>query len=562
MTGRLAAKRVALYARFSSDNQREASIDDQLRRCREYVAHQGGAVDERLIYRDEAVSGATMARPGIKRLLAALDAGVVDAIVVEDASRISRDMADSATLFRRLKQAGVPLLGVADGTDTAAPGAKVAFTIKSLLSDMYLEELSDKTKRGHEGRWLAGYSTGSPPIGYKSAPDAGTNGKVIGYRIEVDPETAPVVRHVFELYDAGHSLAAIAKQLNRERVPSPRAKTAHRRKGWVASTVRDILANEAYVGRWRWRKRRWFRSSDTGRRTPVDRTPGEVQSREFPERRIVDQALWDRVRARAAGVRAKYSSQAGVSRAPGNTTVYPLSGILVCAKCGAPMTVMRGTSASYYRCADNRKRGTCDNRLSLREETAKERIFDALREALFTPDAIAYMRKRIAESLGERARTATSEIRQRTERLARVEERVRHLVEFVASGEARGDAAKPVRDALADAQAQAAVERAAIKSLRAESLVPVIMPTPADVLHRARELERVLQGDAVRAREALRRVFEGGRILLHPGADGVYVAEGTFLPLVALAETTKPPAKAPRALKLDSLSSDGCAGRI
>lgn len=246
----------------------------------------------------------------------------------------------------------------------------------------------------------------------------------------------------------------------------------------------------------------------------------------------------------------------------GHTTVYPLSGILVCAKCDAPMTISRGTSASYYRCGDNRKRGICQNGLSLREELARARIFDALREAIFTPEAIAYMRKRIAERLGEKSRTATSEIQQRADRLARVEERVRHLVEFVASGEARGDAAKPVRDALADAQSQAASERAAIKALREQTEVPVLLPTPEDVLARARELERVLQGDAVRAREALRRVFDGGRILLHPGADGVYVAEGTFLPLVALAETTKPPARSPRASRPGSLSGVGCAGRI
>lgn len=174
--------------------------------------------------------------------------GAVDAIVVEDASRVSRDMADSAALFRKLKLAGVPLLGVADGTDTAARGAKVSFTIKSLLSDMYLEELSDKTKPGHEGRWLAGYSTGSPPIRYKSAPEVGATGKVVGFRVEIDPETAPTVRRIFELYEGGYSLAAIAKKLNFEHVPSPRAKTAHRRKGWVASSVREILAKEAYVG--------------------------------------------------------------------------------------------------------------------------------------------------------------------------------------------------------------------------------------------------------------------------------------------------------------------------
>jgi DNA invertase Pin-like site-specific DNA recombinase len=62
------------------------------------------------------------------------------------------------------------LVGVADGVDTSGKEAKVTFTVKSLLSDMYLDELSDKTRRGLEGRALAGFSTGGRPLGYRSVP--------------------------------------------------------------------------------------------------------------------------------------------------------------------------------------------------------------------------------------------------------------------------------------------------------------------------------------------------------------------------------------------------------
>lgn len=150
----------------------------------------------------------------------------------------------------------------------------------------------------------------------------------------------------------------------------PRAKTQHRRKGWVASSIRDILANEAYIGWWTWRKRRWVRDPDSGHRQPRSRAADEVMRREFPDRRIIEQQLWDRVRARAAEVSAKYKGK-GTRGTPGQTTEYPLSGVLICARCKAPMTIMRSTSASYYTCSDRLKRGTCDNKLSVREELAR-----------------------------------------------------------------------------------------------------------------------------------------------------------------------------------------------
>ena len=90
--------------------------------------------------------------------MAAVDAGKLEAIVTEDLSRITRDFADAAFIFKRLQYASIPLLGVADGIDTSARGAKLSFTVKSLVADLYLDDLRDKTLRGLEGRALAGFA--------------------------------------------------------------------------------------------------------------------------------------------------------------------------------------------------------------------------------------------------------------------------------------------------------------------------------------------------------------------------------------------------------------------
>jgi len=94
---------VGIYARFSSELQNERSIEDQVRRCREYIAQQGGDATSAQVFPDFAVSGASLARPGFEALMAAVDAGRIKAIITEDMSRISRDFADSAQIFKRLQ---------------------------------------------------------------------------------------------------------------------------------------------------------------------------------------------------------------------------------------------------------------------------------------------------------------------------------------------------------------------------------------------------------------------------------------------------------------------------
>src|SRR4051812_19053041 len=105
--------KAALYARYSSDQQRAASIDDQLRICREFVTRQGWTVVD--AFTDAAISGASLMRPGLQALLAAAIAGTVDVVVAEALDRFSRDQEDTAGLFKRLTFAGVKVVTVAEG---------------------------------------------------------------------------------------------------------------------------------------------------------------------------------------------------------------------------------------------------------------------------------------------------------------------------------------------------------------------------------------------------------------------------------------------------------------
>lgn len=552
--------RCAVYLRYSSDNQRETSIEDQLRVCRSFVERHGGSVDDALVFSDAAVSAASLERPGFQKMMAALvgKSRAVDVVVVESQDRLSRNISDGARLLEQLQFNGVRLLSVNDGLDTAARGSKLTYAVKSLLSDLYIDDLREKTRRGLEGRALAGFSTGGLPYGYRSEPVTASEGRVVGHRVVVLEEEARVVRRIFSEYAAGRSITAIAARLNQDSIPSPRARG--RRRGWVATSVRDLLRRDMYRGVAVFNRREWRKLPGTNTRRYKARPDAEVIRSVQPDRRIVDDELWEAVRSRAAAVAARYSANnAGRPKSIPGRGCYPLSGLLVCGACGAPMIIAGGSSARYYRCVDNRKRGaaSCANALSVREDETRTRLFDAIKECFSTPSALAYLRKRVAERLGELSRTQTKELDERRARLVRTEERIGGLIDFLA----QGDRSDYVRKALADLEHQANEEKRAIESVLARSRAPVRLPTPDDVVACALDLERLLASDAAVAREALRQLFRDGRVTLTPQEDGSYLARGEFLPLVALSATQR--ANAPdRKSGASQLSTDGCAGRI
>src|SRR5690606_14655360 len=196
----LSQKKVAVYARFSSNLQNCASVDDQSYRCRKYIEENGGQYNPKLMFSDSAVSGASLQRAGFERLMGQVRSKQIDTIVVEDMSRVSRDMADSATLYRELEYLGVTMIGVADGIDTSRKGSKLSFNVKAMMSDFYLEDLRDKTLRGLEGRARAGYSTGGLPYGYTSKPDLDEYGKSRGSRVVIETAQAKTIVRIFNLY--------------------------------------------------------------------------------------------------------------------------------------------------------------------------------------------------------------------------------------------------------------------------------------------------------------------------------------------------------------------------
>src|SRR5205823_1775644 len=152
--------KVAIYARYSSDNQREASIADQFRICREFAQRQGWHIANE--YSDHAVSGATLLRAGFQAMMQSALRKDVEVVLAESLDRFSRDQEDTAGLFKRLTFAGVSIVTLAEGDIT-----HLHIGFKGTMNALFLKDLAEKTRRGQRGRVENGKAGGGLCYGYR-----------------------------------------------------------------------------------------------------------------------------------------------------------------------------------------------------------------------------------------------------------------------------------------------------------------------------------------------------------------------------------------------------------
>ena len=151
--------RAVIYARYSSDNQRDASIEDQVRQCRARIDQEEWQLGE--VYSDHAISGATTLRPGYQKMLEDARAGRFEVLVAEALDRLSRDQENIAGLFKQLSFAGVRLITLSEGEI-----GELHVGLKGTMNALFLKDLAQKTRRGLEGRVRQGKSGGGLCFGY------------------------------------------------------------------------------------------------------------------------------------------------------------------------------------------------------------------------------------------------------------------------------------------------------------------------------------------------------------------------------------------------------------
>ncbi len=284
--------RVAIYTRFSSDKQSLSSLDDQERLCRALAER--NCWDVVAVYQDAAVSGAFKDRKGYLALISNAIAGKFDLVVAESLDRLNRDLEETARLYKRLRFVNVGIHTVSEG-----PVSEVHVSISGLIGELYLKSLAEKTRRGVEGRVLAGKSGGGRSFGYDVIVATDTAGKPATGERRINPEQADVVREIFRRFASGEGPRSIARSLNDRKVPGPRGRP------WGDTTIRGhakkgtgILNNELYRGQQVWGRQRYVKDPATGRRVARLNPAGSEIATSVPHLRIVDDDLWAAVKVR------------------------------------------------------------------------------------------------------------------------------------------------------------------------------------------------------------------------------------------------------------------------
>lgn len=270
--------RAAIYARYSTEMQSDASIDDQVRQCR--AAANAAGLEVAQLFEDRGISAGTAQRPGYQAMLAAARSKVFDVIVVEDISRLWRSSAEYGPRAAELEDLGMHLVTCV-GDDTRREGWGLMLGIKQAMAEHNRREISYRTRRGMEGLALAGKSTGGRVYGYKNGA--------------VDPVEADVVRRIFAMIAVGRSQGQAAKVLNAAGIPSARGGK------WIQSTISGVLRNERYLGAVQWGASTCkAMASDSKRRRRLMRSEGPLVSRQDDSLRIISDDLWAAVQEKLA----------------------------------------------------------------------------------------------------------------------------------------------------------------------------------------------------------------------------------------------------------------------
>ena len=210
--------RVAIYSRFSSDLQREASIEDQLEVCRKHAEGRSWEIVRE--FTDRAMSGSTRFRPAYQELLAAARRAEFDVVLAEALDRLSRDQEDVAALFKALSFSGVKLVTLSEGEIS-----ELHVGLKGTMNALFLKDLAAKTHRGLRGRIKEKRAAGGLSYGYAVKREVDAKGEPLRGGRTVTPEEANVVRRIFAEFAGGASPRAIAKRLNAEGIAGPRRPT-------------------------------------------------------------------------------------------------------------------------------------------------------------------------------------------------------------------------------------------------------------------------------------------------------------------------------------------------
>lgn len=396
MTAHLTQKCV-LYCRYSSHNQRDVSIDQQIRECTSYAGHLGIEVVK--VYADRALSGTSDRRPEFQLMIAEAEKLDYDYVIVYSLDRFARDRYDSAVYKRQLRNCGKKVLSVTEQINDDPTGVLMESLLEG-LAEYYSKELGRKIRRGMDDNAAKCMVTGSLPFGYVKGADG---------RYRLEPQEAAVVREIYSRVLAGEKHRSVMADLNARGIPTKHGAM------WSDSSFNTILHNERYTGVYIYGETR----IEGGVPQIIDPAQFQAMQEHLGKKK--------NPRHKAEGIPQRRRRENGT---------YLLTGKLFCGKCKSPMVGISGKSGGavpyyYYVCKRHRQEKTCDMGSVRRDEIERD-ICRAIVEHVFTPENIEAIADLAAQSLAIRAPNAVMDSLR--DRLSKTNAAITNLVTAIEKG--------------------------------------------------------------------------------------------------------------------------------
>ena len=381
-----------IYARYSSDSQREASIEGQLRDCKDYAEKNGITVVG--TYIDRAYSAKTDDRPEFQHMIKDSAKKIFDVVLVWKLDRFARNRFDAVNYKYQLEKNGVHLVSAMEPISQGPEGIMVESMLIG-MAEYYSAELALKVARGErENALQCKYNGGVVPLGF-------TIGKE-DRLYHIDPETAPIVQEIFTRYADGEPAEKIAASLNERGL---RTRTG---KPFVKNSFFQIFRNRRYIGEYRYKD---------------IVTPGGIPA-------IVDQDLFDRVQQRFEQNRIAHGRPAK------EDVSYLLTTKLFCGKCGTLMGGESGTSHMgntyyYYKCGNAKRHGKahCDLK-AIRKEPLERFVVDTAIKVIFSDEII----ERLIDLIMDAQQQENTRLPVLKDQLRDTEKRLANLLEAIEQG--------------------------------------------------------------------------------------------------------------------------------
>ena len=405
-------KRAVIYARFSSDMQREESIEAQIRAGRNLCDRKGYALTN--IYIDEAKSGTSITgRDNYNRMMADAMEHKFDVAIFHKVDRNARNEFDYYTFKRSFETLGISYEYSGQSVDDSPEGQMMESMLVGMAA-YYSRNLAKETKKGlNENAYKAMFNGGTPPFGYRIE-----NGKYI-----IDEREAEGVRMVFSMYANGYGYTQIARALAAVGFVSKKGNP------FAKNSLFDMLGNEKYIGTYTFNKVVKGRNK---KRNTHGSPSDELIRIENAIPAIIDKNIFARVQEK----RTFNKHRGGAFR---TTVNYLLSGRIFCGECGSSMSgthlKVRGQDYWYYTCAKKERVATCKctNR-AVRKYLLEKWVLSQLLDELLSPEGIERIAEEMSKAYAEVADQSHNKLEALTKAQKQAEQKLNNLYVLIEEG--------------------------------------------------------------------------------------------------------------------------------